>query len=67
MDDIPRVVVGIGPLRMMTAPAWAHHGVACPLSARNTGPTVHAKRDLTNPWIMEHHAGPGLVAALFRA
>jgi 2-polyprenyl-6-methoxyphenol hydroxylase-like FAD-dependent oxidoreductase len=66
MDNVPVVVVGAGPVGMMTALELAHHGVACLLAEQNAGPTVHPKMEFTNPRTMEHHARlaqPGLVRA----
>jgi 2-polyprenyl-6-methoxyphenol hydroxylase-like FAD-dependent oxidoreductase len=65
--DLPVVVVGAGPVGMMTALELAHHGVRCLLAEQNAGPTVHPKMEFTNPRTMEHHARLGLAADIRRA
>lgn len=67
MENVPVVVVGAGPVGMMTALELAHHGVACLLAEQNAGPTVHPKMEFTNPRTMEHHARLGLAADIRRA
>jgi 2-polyprenyl-6-methoxyphenol hydroxylase-like FAD-dependent oxidoreductase len=67
MDNVPVVVVGAGPVGMMTALELAHHGVGCLLAEQNAGPTVHPKMEFTNPRTMEHHARLGLASDIRRA
>jgi 2-polyprenyl-6-methoxyphenol hydroxylase-like FAD-dependent oxidoreductase len=67
MDNVPVVVVGAGPVGMMTALELAHHGVACVVAEQNAGPTVHPKMEFSNPRTMEHHARLGTAADIRRA
>lgn len=67
MENVAVVVVGAGPVGMMTALELAHHGVACLLAEQNPGPTAHPKMEFTNPRTMEHHARLGLAAEIRRA
>ncbi|MGW6711716.1 FAD-dependent monooxygenase [Streptomyces globisporus] len=67
MNNVPVVVVGAGPVGMMTALELAHHGVACLLAEQNSGPAVHPKMEFTNPRTMEHHARLGTADDIRRA
>jgi 2-polyprenyl-6-methoxyphenol hydroxylase-like FAD-dependent oxidoreductase len=67
MNNIPVVVVGAGPVGMMTALELAHHGVPCVLAEQNAGPTVHPKMEFSNPRTMEHHARLGTADDIRRA
>ncbi|MCC8244951.1 FAD-dependent monooxygenase [Saccharothrix luteola] len=67
MDNVPVVVVGAGPVGMMTALELAHHGVACLLVEQNAGPTAHPKMEFSNPRTMEHHARLGSAADIRRS
>lgn len=61
-QEAPVVVVGAGPVGLMTALELAHHGVACLVAEQNEVPTLHPKMEFTNPRTMEHLARLGLAS-----
>ncbi|RFU23973.1 hypothetical protein B7463_g12365, partial [Scytalidium lignicola] len=53
VHDVPVLVVGGGPVGMLTATQLAHHGVQCMLAERNLELTKWPKMDITNCRSME--------------
>jgi 2-polyprenyl-6-methoxyphenol hydroxylase-like FAD-dependent oxidoreductase len=56
----PVLIVGAGPVGMITALELARHGVACVLAEQNAGTTEHPKMEFTNPRTMEFFARLGI-------
>ncbi|MBP1784107.1 2-polyprenyl-6-methoxyphenol hydroxylase-like FAD-dependent oxidoreductase [Micromonospora sp. HB375] len=60
MDPVPVLVVGAGPVGMVTALALARHGVACVLVDQGFETSVHPKLDYVNARSMEFFRQFGL-------